>query len=172
MKSIVTFIAFLFFSAHLHAQTWCALDETPLLNGNVGVVKDGQFTARGVLSLCAKPAKAPYSQLTYRYGSKQLDLSYSAPIDGSFRLENQQIMPRASVDALYFHRGEFTYAITDCNGMHCGIRGLELMVFRGKKAIAVLLPEPEKFERSVDFLDDIKGPVVQTTKSGLDFDER
>jgi len=172
MKSAAIFLAFLFVSGHLQAQTWCALDERPLLNGKVGVVNDGQFTARGVLSLCAKPAKPPYSELTYRYGSKQLDLSHSAPIDGPFSLENQPIMPRASVDALYFRRGEFTYAITDCNGMHCGIRGLELMVFRGKKAIASLLPEPDKFERNVDFLDDIKGPVVQVAKSGLDFDER
>jgi hypothetical protein len=172
MKPIVFLFGLLLATGHVYAQTWCALNETPLLNGNVGVVKDGQFTARGVLSLCAKPAKPPYSELSYRYGSKTLDLSFSAPTDGHFDLESQPIMPRASVDALYFRRGEFTYAITDCNGMHCGTRGLELMVFRGKKPIAVLLPEPEKFERNLDFLDDIKGPVVKTAKSGLDFDER
>jgi len=172
MKPIAFFFALLLATGHVYAQTWCALDETPLMNGNVGVVKDGQFTARGVLSLCAKPAKVPYRELTYRYGSKKLDLSYSAPTDGQFHLESQPIMPRASVDALYFRQGEITYAITDCNGMHCGTRGLELMVFRGKKTIAVLLPEPEKFERNLDFLDDIKGPVVHTAKSGLNFDER
>lgn len=172
MKSLAAVLLLCILSLQAQAQTWCDASETVLLNGRVGILKNDQFTSRGLLSLCAKPANPPYSQLTYRYGSKKVEMSYSAPSDGYFFYETQNIMPRASVDALYFRVGEFTYAVTDCNGMHCGSRSVMLMVFKGKKAIAMMMADPDQFEKSVGFLDDITGPVLPSTGSQLNFDSQ
>lgn len=87
-------------------------------------------------------------------------------------LDSQQILPRATVDVLYFRKGDFTYALTDCNGMHCGIRTFRLMVFKVDKLIAALSSEPDRFEKNVDFLDEISGPAIRTVASNLNFDER
>jgi hypothetical protein len=170
MKRIVVAVGFIFISAGTAASPWCEPDEAVLLNGQVGAIKQEQFVSRGQLSLCAKPSTPPFEQLSYRYGKNEVELAYSAPKDGLMYLESQQVMPRASVDALYFRRGEFTYAITDCNGMHCGLDAIALMVFKGDKRVALLVGEPDRFERNIDFLDSITGNVVEPRESGLDFD--
>ena len=159
-------------TSSLQAQTWCSADETVLLNGQVGNLDGERFSSKGLLSLCAQPAKPPYTQVTYRYGSHNVDMAFSAPKDGEMFRESQQILPRAGVDVLYFRKGDFTYALTDCNGMHCGVRTFRLMVFKGKRLMAALSADPDKFERNIDFLDEIKGPPIKEIRSGLSFDER
>ncbi len=156
----------------VQARTWCSPDETVLMNGWVGTLKGDQFSGKGLLSLCAKPAKPPYVQVTYRFGSKTPEMVFSAPEDGGMFLDSQQILPRATVDVLYFRKGDVTYALTDCNGMHCGIRTFRLMVFKGAKPIASFSAEPDRFDRHIDFLDEIKGSSIKALASGLNFDER
>lgn len=97
-------------------------------------------------------------------------MEYTAPRDGSFFEDHQSPLPRARIDALYFRKGRTTYAVTECLGMHCGVRSVRLMVFDGKKKIASLSSEPDRFEVNTSVYE-IKGRIVQEKKSGLNFDE-
>jgi|GEM_PF-3403661 len=157
----------------LAQQNWCVPGEIVLLSGSVGQVKGDLFAAKGVLSLCASPKDKPYKYLAYRYGNSSPELVYEAPEDGQFMLDHQQILPKAGIDILYFRIGDYTYAITDCQGMLCGIRTVRLMVFKDKKRILQLDADPQQFVRNIDFLDDLADlPFVRKQRIGVSVDEK
>ena len=160
----------LIFSFSSFAQTHCLSSEYVLLSGKFGKLdKNNKFFGEKVLSLCADK-KERLSKLDYRFGPiGSIEMQYSSPSDGKFYFTNQQIMPRASVDVIYFTKGKTTYAITDCQGMHCS-SSFKLLVFNAKKRIADFVSEPEKLTGE-HF--DLKNSNVFLEKNiTLDFDDK
>jgi hypothetical protein len=169
MKKIVFLFFVLLSTNNAIADTNCKVDETALLNGRVGSIKDMSFKGTKTLSICSDKPKAPFTKITYRFGTPQkVELEFSAPTDGQFYFESQTISPKATVDVLYFSKGKTTYAISECFGMHCGTTTIQLQVFNNKKRVANLDAEPDKFESLINIAD-IKGNVVSKKKSELEF---
>ncbi len=153
------------------AQTHCLPGETVLLSGRVGTLTEGGFSGEKILSLCADRSNPPFDQVSYRFGPQGVvELEFTAPRDGFFFADDQSPLPRATINSLYFRKGRITYAVTECMGMHCGMRGVKLMVFDGKRKIASLDAEPDRFEVNTSVYE-IKGRIVKTRQSGLNYDE-
>ncbi len=151
-----------------HAQSHCQPGEFVVFNGKFGKIDGDKFTGLKTLSFCADKERGA-RRLDYRFGILgRIEMSYSAPNDGKFFSTTQQIMPRASVDVVYFSKGSYTYALTTCYGMHCGRAFLNLLVFNGKKRIANLSCEPERCKIETSFLEN--SGIVTERKSDLDFD--
>lgn len=154
------------------AQSHCQPDEMTIISGKVGKLTKEKFSGEKILSLCADKETPPFSKLIYRFGpAHKVEMEYTAPVDGSFYSTNQEPLPRALLEILYFKKAKFTYAIVKCNGMHCGVRNqrFQLQVFNDNKRIVTLDSEPEKFDLKTEFAD-IKGKVIAEKNSDLDFD--
>jgi hypothetical protein len=173
MKKIVTLLLFflLTLDAYSQQETHCLAGETAMLNGKVGSLKSNKFTGTKTLSLCADTKKSPVNSLTYRFGQiGKVEFEYSAPKDGLFSSTDEAISPRASVDVIYFSKGATTYAISECSGMHCGDQNIRLQVFQGKKRVALLDAEPEKFQILIS-ISDIKGKIIKQKPTDFSFVE-
>ncbi|WP_157818043.1 hypothetical protein [Candidatus Thiodictyon syntrophicum] len=169
MRRLFLVAAFLA-STSASAQTHCLPGETDLLSGLVGSTEGG-FSGDKILSLCADRSSPPFGQISYRFGRQgAVELEYTAPRDGFFFADEQSPSPRSTIYSLYFRKGGITYAVTECMGMLCGIRDVKLMVFDGKRTIASLDSEPDRFEVNTS-IDKIKGRIVKTRTSGLNYDE-
>ena len=172
MKRLFLIAAFLA-STNASAQTHCLPGETVLLSGRVGTLTDGGFRGEKILSLCADRSSPPFDQVSYRFGPQgAVELEYTAPRDGFFFADDQSPLPRTTTYSIYFRKDRITYAVTECMGGLCEhpMPSIKLMVFDGKRKIASLDSEPDRFEVNTD-LCDIKGLIVKTRKSGLDYDE-
>jgi len=141
-NALLMIILFLSFSTF--AQTHCQPNEFIFLSGKFGKIdKKGEFIGSKFMSLCADK-KEGITKLDYRFGLiDKVEMNFSSPVDGKFNFTSKQIMPRASVDVLYFTKGQITYAITDCQGMHCSST-FNLLVFSGDKRVAKFVSEPDK----------------------------
>lgn len=174
MRNMKKYFTIVFISAPLLAfaqsPTHCVPGEYVFLNCNVGKLSDGKFSGSKVVSLCSDK-KQGMTKLDYRFGKPgKVEMQYSAPGDGKFSFHNQPILDRAGVDALYFAKGNFTYALTRCFGMLCGTRDFQLQVFNGQKRVATLDGQPNDCIYGGDF--EIKGSsVASKVATSLDFDE-
>jgi len=172
MKKTIALLSMLIaVNAYSQQDTHCLAGETAMLNGKVGSLKNNKFTGTKTLSLCSDTKKSPVNSLTYRFGQiGKVEFEYSAPKDGLFNSTDEAISPRSSVDVIYFSKGTTTYAISECNGMHCGDQTIRLQVFQGKKRVALLEAEPDKFQNSVS-ISEIKGKIVKSKPTDLSFVE-
>lgn len=173
MRCVLLMVLSIFTFSAASAESHCAANETVLVNGVFGKVSNDKFTGSKILSLCADKQKEPFGTLDYRFGSiGKIEMSFSAPKDGAFYKTQQQPMPRAIVNAVYFKKGTFTYAITECHGMHCS-NDIYLWVFNNKKQIARLQCDPKQCLIDMDGIDfDSEKPknALLLKKSEIEFD--
>lgn len=90
-----------------------------------------------VVSLCASPKAAPFTSITYRYGTEtRNELTYSASAENhnQFLATVSTVNPKAAVDQVWLKLKDTRYIITACDGGDCPYRG-GLIVFRGDKLL-------------------------------------
>ena len=160
----------LFFPPFLYANSLCMKGENQIISGKVGVIKGNNFTGNKILSLCAPEQQPPFSKLIYRFGLEgKIELEYIAPENGEMFLTSEAINPKASLDIIYFSRGQTTYGISRCGGGNCARSdSIELRVFNGKKMVAKFLSVPKSFNLKV-IIGEIKGAGIKEKETNISF---
>ena len=104
----------------------CEANEEIVFNCKVG---------KKILSICGSPKIPPYQSLEYRYGAKdKIEMRYTANHANKNRFHGLigPLNPKASVDGIWFSRGDIDYVISACTGGDCPVEAGLVVLKKGK----------------------------------------